>query len=449
MIFSPKPYQGAASAFLQERFEAALFSGTGLGKTGTTLHAASNLLLDGAARAFLVVAPLRVCNITWPNEVAKWENFSWMPVANLRTREGQEMLRRKSACIYLCNYEMLPKVAEYKNPPWDYVIFDELTRAKNHGSARINSFRRAAAALRGRWGLTGTPTPNSHLELFAQIRLLDGGKRLGRAFAAFQQAYFTSDYMGYNWTPRAGAIESITGRIADMTLVQRTSDYLEAPDIISEDIEVALPQGARAKYNEMEREALLQLKEDKITAINAAVAVNKLLQMASGEVYDDEGKVHTIHSAKIEALAALRKKHPAETLLIFCNYKHEQERIAKAIGATVFSAGLSAKRQDDLVRMWNARAISALVADPRSIGHGLNLQEGGRTVVWYSRGHSRELYDQANARLYRTGQKEQVRVLHINASRTVDDAVAETLRDREESQKTLLKILHNLNALQQ
>lgn len=449
MIFAPRPYQQAASDHLVTRTEAALFTGMGLGKTASTLHAFDRLLREGEARGMLVVAPLRVANLTWPAEVEKWESFQYMRVANLRTRAAKAQVRDGSAHIYTCNYEMLPAVAEIKNPPWDIVVFDELTKAKNHASKRINAFRPAAYKLARRWGLTGTPTPNSHLELFAQIRLLDQGSRLGRSFHSFRSCWFApTDYMEYNWEPRPGAVEEILAKIEDLALVQRTSDYLDVADMTREEVEVALPPEARADYDRMERDLLLLLKEGTVLAPNAAVLAGKLLQMTGGAVYDLEKKVHVVHTAKIEATKKLCKALSPECVIVACNYQHEQERLAAAIpGAVRFDSATTPKAQEDLLARWNARKIPALILHPRSGGHGLNMQDGGRHVVWYSLPYSGEEYDQLNARLHRTGQKDAVVIHHVTSPGTVDDAVAETLRNRGASQNVLLETLRNLQRL--
>ena len=449
MIYTPRPYNLAASDHLTRRSEAALFTGMGLGKTASTLHAVDRLFREGESSGVLVVAPLRVANLTWPAEVEKWDDFSYMRVANLRTREGKEHLRKRDAHLYTCNYEMLPAVSNIENPPWDTVVFDELTRAKGHNSKRINEYRKEAYKLARRWGLTGTPAPNSYMELFAQIRLLDEGKRLGRSFHAFRNCWFRpTDFMEYNWEARPGAVEEILERISDLALVQRSSDFSDVADMILEEHEVPLPPDARKAYDQMERDLLLQLKESTVLAPNAAVLAGKLLQMTGGAVYDLEKRVHLIHDAKIEATKKLCKKLNPEPVLIACNYQHEQDRLSKAIpGATRFDSATTPKAQADLLARWNAGKIPALVLHPRSGGHGLNMQEGGRHVLWYSLPYSREEYDQLNARLHRSGQKDEVIIHHLVSPGTIDDAVAETLKTRGEDQRALLAVLHNLQKL--
>jgi SNF2 family DNA or RNA helicase len=368
--------------------------------------------------------------------------------------------------IKFINYESLHKVGDLSRT--DLVVFDELTKAKNPTSKRINALRPLLRPAMRRWGLTGTPRPNSLLELFAQVRLLDDGQRLGRSYSQFQQTYFTSDYMGYVWTPREGAKEAIYEKIRDLTITLRAEDYSDVADTVVEDIEVALPESAKAIYKELEKELLVLLaksesgKESRkemlrmadaglltpidryeVVAVNAAVLVNKLLQVCGGAIYDAERAVLPVHDAKIKALQGCLKKLGTERAIIFCNFIHERERICAAVPGAVDAA----KFVGDIEDAWNSGRIRWLVADPRSMGHGLNLQVGGRNVVWFSPTHSRELYDQANARVARSGQSGVPQVFRLICSGTVDDAVVETLRERGDAQNEMLSILSNLKQL--
>ena len=406
------------------RERAAQFVSPGLGKTAATLAAMQDLMADGACRQALVVAPLRVARLTWPNEIRKWDQ-----------------LRGMERSIKFINYESLHKVGDLSKI--DLVVFDELTKAKNPFSKRINALRPLLRPDIRRWGLTGTPRPNSLLELFAQVRLLDDGERLGRSYSHFQQTWFTSDYMGYNWTPREGAEEAIYSKIKDLTITLRAEDYSDVADTVVEDIEVALPESAKAVYAELEKELLAYVENREIVAVNAAVLVNKLLQVCGGAIYDTERSVLAIHDAKIQALQGCLKKLGKERAIIFCNYIHERDRICAAVPGTVNASEFDGDIED----AWNSGRIRWLVADPRSMGHGLNLQVGGRNVIWYSPTHSRELYDQANARVARSGQTEVPQVFRLLCPGTIDDAVVETLRDRGEAQSEMLSILSNFKQL--
>jgi SNF2 family DNA or RNA helicase len=439
-------YQEVAKQFLLQNPRAAVFMGCGLGKTATTLSTIEELMLDGACCGALVVAPLRVSTLTWPNEVKQW--FPWMRVADLRTKEGMETLKRGGAHIYTINYESLPKFAReylYNRKgayAFDTIIFDELTKAKNARSMRIRALRPYLPKITRRIGLTGTPTPNSLLELWPQISLLDDGEALGKSQTLFRDTYFQSDYMGYKWTLKLGADAQIYSRLAKVALVLRSSDYLDIPDTEYEDIDVALPPEARETYKTMEQDLLVLLATHpvEIVAVNAAVLVNKLLQIAGGALYDEERGVHVLHKAKIDALVKLVNKL-GEPVLIACNYKHERERILKAVTGAV-------EWRDDILPAWDAGRVRAIVADPRSIGHGLNLQAGGRIVIWFSRTWSRENYDQMNCRVARKGQGKVPQVFHITCPDTADEAVAEALRQKGDGQAALLSALRSIQEMQ-
>lgn len=450
MIFNPSPAQELAIPWLQDRPEAALFAGMGLGKTGSVLEALDRLFIEGEVTGALIVAPMRVSTLTWPHEVQKWDRFRWMKTALLRTRKGMKAWREGSADLYLVNYELLPKlckeIAETKHNPAQVVIWDELSKAKSHNSKRINTFRKQARPLFQRhWGLTGTPRPNGVIDLFAQVRLLDDGKRLGKSFHAFRQTYFQPDNphsQWPKWVPRPGVDSFITNKISDLALVLRTEDFMDIPPTTVEDIEVSLPTSALKVYKELQKEFLAELEDGKeIVAVNAAVKMGKLLQVTSGAVYDEDHNIGLVHDKKIKALQKFQKDNQGEPLLVATAFKHEQARILKACpGAELF-------REDTLDR-WAKGQVPMIVADPRSIGHGVDrLQDGGRIAVWFSQTWSRELYDQFNARLCRTGQKHETRIIRLTVPGSVDDAVIEALRDRGEGQDGFLAAVKNLQDL--
>lgn len=438
MYFTREPYQDLMHDFLVERDRAGAFAGIGLGKTATTISAYRTLMAEGCTKAALVVAPLRVANLTWPNEIKKWDQFRTLRFEHLRNNRDRPTGKSQ---IYFTNYERLNKLQDLSF--CDTIIFDELTRAKNHKSERINYLR---ALLRGhrRWGLTGTPRPNSLLELFAQVRLLDDGKRLSPSFTAFRDAYFTAeDYNEYRFLPNEGAEQKIYQKIHDLVITLRSSDYLDIPDTVVEDIEVPLPKDAHGIYKELERELMVLLNdEDAIVAINAAVLVNKLLQVCSGSVYvTKEGEQRTvaaIHASKITALKRVLVD-TGESALIACNFIHERQRVVAAVPGAVDAHTF----KGDIEDAWNSGKIKYLVADPRGLGHGLNLQQGGRDTVWFSPCHSRELYDQFNGRVARKGQDRIPRVFRLVCPGTIDDAVIESLRERGDAQTEMLNVLNN------
>lgn len=405
--------------------------GLGCGKTASTLWALNTLFQDGAIRAALIVAPKRVARMTWPNEIEKWDQFGWMKVEHLLNDPPSG-----KAQIYLINYDRLDRLESLKF--CDVVVFDEITKAKNPQSKRINAIRPLFKNQR-RWGLTGTPRPNSLMELFAQIRLLDDGQRLGRAFTGFRDGYFfPTDYMRYNWAPKPGAEERVYTKINDLTVTLRSSDYLNVPDAILNDVEISLSPVAQDAYDELEKQFLVLTKDGEVVARNAAVLAGKLHQIAGGTVYNDDKTISQLHDGKIVVLEEI-VRDVKEPLLVACNYVHERERVVASIKGAVDAS----KFKGDIEKAWNSGGIPMLVADPRSLGHGLNLQQGGRTVVWFSPTWSRELYDQFNARVARKGQSQQPLIYRILAKGTIDEAIVETLRERGDAQNAMLRVMAN------
>jgi SNF2 family DNA or RNA helicase len=447
------PSQQLAVPHLVANPVAALFAGMGVGKTGAVLAALDELFCDGAIRGALVVAPLRVALLTWPQEVERWDEFRYMRVADLRTDEGRAAWKGGTAHVYCINYESLPKFIDEcvvpLNGSWmpaDVVVWDELSKAKNPSGKRVNKFRKLARDKFSRhWGLTGTPVPNSHLDLFAQIRLLDGGQRLGTAFYRYRNAYFYPEHGGLypKYLLHDRGKKEIEEKIADITLTLRSEDYLDIPPVGVEDVEVDLPPAARATYRELEKELLVMLEEGELVALNAAALATKLLQITGGSVYTGEEKsVSYLHSAKVHALEALHEREGCAPMIVACAYRHEMERICSLVqGAEMF--------ETDRVAAWNRGEIPLLVMHPRSGGHGLNLQAGGSRVVWMTPTYSREEYDQLNARVARTGQADPVKIFRVLCPGTIDDAVVEALRTKGDNQDSLMAALKNLQRLRQ
>ena len=468
MKYVPQLHHELATAHLLANNRAALWMGMGLGKSGATLSAVVELFLTGKTRGVLVVAPLRVCVLTWPKEIMKWDDFRGLSFVHVMTKRGWDAMERGDAHIYLINWDNLAFLAEHflhgkraTELPFDTVVFDESTRAKSHDSKRVNTFRVYVNRFPRRWELTGTPSPNGLLDLFAQIRLLDDGVRFGPSFNAFREAYFQPEnpWNEYTWILKQGAAERIYKKVSDIALVLKSSDYLDVADTITHDVEVPLPAKAKSFYKELAENLLAITKEgQQIDAINMGVLANKLLQVTGGEVYleqefDDEGKklprkTIQIHDAKIKTLKALATRLGPEPLLIACVYQHEQTRIAAAIpGAVRFDSATSPKSQIALEDRWNKGQISVLLCHPASIGHGLNLQDGGRIVIWYSHTYNREHCDQLNARLARTGQSNVPEIYRLICPGSMDDAVIEALKEKGDNQATLLEAVKNFRAL--
>lgn len=368
MKFTPEPYQILMKDHLLQNDRAYSNVGLGLGKTASTLSALNELFMDGAIRAALVVAPIRVARLAWPNEIAKWDQFKWMKTEILQGNRPSG-----KAQIYLINYERLQQLTNLDF--CDVVVFDEITKAKNPKSKRIKAIAGLMTKQR-RWGLTGTPRPNSLLELFGQVRLIDGGQRLGRTFSGYRDCYFyPTDYMRYNWVPKKDSKDRIYQRISDITITLRSSDYLDVADTVLEDIEVTLPSAAQEAYDELEKDFLTVTADGVVTAKNAAVLAGKLHQMCGGNLYSEDRTVVPIHDVKIEALVKLLKDLK-ENVLVACNYVHERDRVCAGLAAAGLKPVDASKFKGDIEQAWNSGVIRTLVADPRSLGHGLNLQQG-------------------------------------------------------------------------
>jgi superfamily II DNA or RNA helicase len=444
--FRPFDYQIPMVEHLLANDRAALFVSPGKGKTVVTLTALDTLATCGQLRGALIVAPLRVCSITWPAQVARWAHTSWMRVANLRTAEGLQAWLDGTADIYLINSELLPNRLPLMFPkrktfvcPVDTLVIDELSLAKNPQSKRFKALHKHLGGITRRWGLTGTPIPNNYLDLWMQVRMLDDGKRLGKTFSSYKDEHFyPADYMGYTFKLVTGQKEKIDRRLSDLALVM-VGDPNDLPSSSIIDIPAALPPAARKQYKTLVKEMLDEIDDGEIAAPSAGVLVNKLLQMTSGAVYDEDRNVLPVHTAKIDALRCLLDKHKGEPVLILTAFKHESARILAAIP--------EARMFDELfLRDWQDGRIPVWVADPRSLSHGIDgLQKSCRIAIWCSLTYSHETYVQTNARLIRTGQTAETIIYRIIAPGTIDDAVAEALRDKSDTQTGML---HAVRALQ-
>lgn len=450
MIFRPDPHQKRITVHCLVNELAMVHAGMGLGKTSAVLQALEDKILDTGS-GVLVVAPIKVCLLTWPDEIKKWDQFRWMRVVSLRTKEGREAWRRGTADIYLINWEYLPSfiknvmvdVTHRREMPVQTIVYDEISKAKSHKSKRVNAWRRFSYLFRHRIGLTGTPAPNSYLDLFAQYRLLMGNKSpLGTSFIKFRNRYFyPEDYMQYRWVIRDGAKEEIQKLIAPYTIALNAAQYLKIPPVHTIDREVKLPEEGLTFYRKLEKTLLAKIRDREIEALNAAVLVGKLQQVTSGFVYDKPEPPVYIHNEKIKALKQIIREHPGKPILVVTMFEEgERARLLKRIpGAELFD--------ERRMKAWNRGEIPVWIIDPRSAGHGLNLQYGGHIIVWMSLTYSREFYDQTNARLARKGQEEETFIFRIVAPGTVDDAVASVLEAKGTQQQGLISALTNLQIL--
>jgi SNF2 family DNA or RNA helicase len=451
--YTPSEPQRIAHQFLTTHPDTFLLMGMGLGKTSTILNYMDGLLTSGRSKGALVVAPLRVKNLTWPSEVAKYRDFSWMRVADLATEQGQKAFRRGSADLYLVNWDRLTLVAKLLASkssgltPYDTVIFDESTKGKSNDSKRAATYHKYCPRVERQIAMTGTPAPNSLIDLWGQMRLVDGGKRLGVSFDAFKQRFFEPvDYRGYRWVPQAEAEQRIYKRISDVTLTLKSSQYLDLPDAVLHDVDVPLPKTYVKQYAQFERDLVTQIRGQNINAVNSAALVTKLLQFTSGAIYDDDRIAHVLHDLKIQALKERLKEIGAPTLLMY-GYQHEKNRLRAEFPRAVFmSDAKTASAQQEQMDRWNAGKIPLLIAHPASMSHGLNMQDGGCHIVWLTLTYNREYYEQAIGRLYRRGQDAVVHVHRLLCPETVDWAVVEALRGKADTEGALLAALQNLEA---
>jgi len=460
--FTPVEPQMLIHNHLMESKDALVFVGLGIGKTASCLYALNTLFRDADAHGALVVAPLRVAQLTWPMEVRDWDEFSWMRVANLRTEQGQRAFLAGKAHLYTINYEGLGTLISLierrgrKPLPYDVAIFDELTRAKNPGSKRINNYRRKVPRVERHWGLTGTPMPNSWQDLFAQVRLVDGGERFGNNFLEFKRTYFFAPEQNTfapesgrreAWRPKATAVATLEGKIADITVTLKSSDWLNIPDTHYEDVEIHLTPELKEQYHTLESKLVMELSKEKtLNVANAAALVTKLLQFTSGHIYDEERGVHHVHHLKFDALKKIAKDE-GQPLFVASIFKHEQDRIRQLFPqAKFFGDAKTPAAQEAMLNEWNAGKIPMLVSHPASVGHGLNFQHGGSVIVWMTLTYSREYYEQMIARLARRGQKKVTKVYRLIAPGTVDDAVAEALANKAENEQRLISALQMLES---
>jgi SNF2 family DNA or RNA helicase len=442
MKLPPLPQQVTMSEFMVNHAQAAIFAEPGLGKTRATLDAIDFLLKDCGTKGTLVIAPKRVASLTWPNEVRKW--CPHLKVANLRTPEGAKAWERQSADIYVTNVEYLQQscdkfLAKRKTIPADLLVLDELSKFKSHDSKRAKALFAHRSKFTRFIGLTGTPAPNSHLDLYNQIKMLDGGERLGKSFHAFRSRYASSDYCGFKWTINPGSREAIEAKIADITLVMLAKDWLKIPPVTVKDIDVVLPAEARKLYLKLEKDMLAEVQRKEVVALSAAALVTKLRQITGGAVYttDETTLVRThvdVHSAKIDALKTLHGSIQKRPLLVAIQYEHERERIKRALP---YAQDFDEKRLDE----WNAGKIPLWIAHPLAMAHGINAQGFCRDVCWFSPTYSREDYSQFNARVARTGQQNETTIYRLLAEDTVDWSVAEVLNDKGDNQRGMLENL--------
>lgn len=446
MRFRPHDYQTRAIRKILDQNNVGLFLDMGLGKTVITLTAVDELVHDRFETSrVLVIAPKRVAEDTWTREAGKWDHLQELQISPILGSASQRLKALDTeADVYVIGRDNVVWLVELlqkrrKGWPFDMIVIDELSSFKNPQAKRFRALRKAVPCAKRVIGLTGTPSPNGLMDLWAEVYLLDQGERLGKTIGWYREEYFRpgmrNGYMVYKWEPRKGAAEQIQKRIADLCISMSAADYLKLPKRIDNVIPVRLTEEERRKYDAMEEDQLLQLGEaETVVALNAAAVMSKLLQIANGSVYADGGNIMRIHEEKAEALEEIIDT-VQEPVLVFYSFRHDLDTIRRRIPDARTLDG------SDDIAAWNRGEIKVLLAHPASVGYGLNLQEGGHVIVWYGLTWSLELYQQANARLYRQGQEKPVIVHHLIAEGTVDEQVMRALQAKDTSQAALLAAL--------
>lgn len=442
--FAPYPHQQAGIDWITQRSACALLWGMGTGKTVTTLTAIDQLLFDRLEDGpVLVIAPKRVAENTWSKETEKWEHLRHLRISRVMGTEKQRLAAlAATADIYVINRENVVWLVDHLQNHWPFpiVVIDELSSFKSAQAKRWKALRRVRGRIRRIIGLTGTPRPNGLEDLWPEVYLLDQGERLGRTLGAFRARWLVPEKMNghivYSYRPKEGAEADVYDRLGDICMSIRKEDVLSLPGQIYEDIELTAPPALLRQYKQFERDKVLECldADGEIVAGSAAALTNKLLQFANGAIYDTDGGVHELHSIKMDALEELLEEAGGDPVLVLYAYKHDRDRIRQRI---------SCRELDTPGDMdaWNRGEIPVALAHPASIGHGLNLQDGGHIIVWYGLTWSLELYQQANERLNRPGQKNVCRVYHLILQGTHDTRVLQSLKNKDEGQAAAIEAL--------
>lgn len=440
MKFIPHDYQRYAAEFIITHPISALLLDMGLGKTSITLTAINDLLFDSfEIHKVLVVAPLRVARDTWSAEIEKWEHLKNLQYSVV---VGPAQERLKALCtpadIYIINRENIQWLVEESGLTFDFdmAVIDELSSFKNHQSKRFKAFMKVRPKLKRIVGLTGTPASNGLMDLFAEFKLLDMGERLGRLIGQYRNAYFQPDKRNgmvvYSYKPLPDAEQRIYDKISDITISMKATDHLKMPELISAEYMVQLSEKEKEKYDRLKKDLIFSTEDNEVTAANAASLSNKLSQMANGAVYSDDGETVHIHDRKLDALEDIIESMNGRPLLVAYWFKHDLERIKKRFEIREI------KSSED-ISDWNSGKIPVALIHPASAGHGLNLQSGGSTLVWFGLTWSLELYQQTNARLWRQGQTaDTVVIQHIIAKSTIDEQIMKALKTKDTTQAALI-----------
>lgn len=446
MKYKPHDYQIYAIKYIEEHPLSAVLLEMGLGKTSITLTAISHLLHDSfVVRKVLIVAPLRVAKTTWKEEICKWDHLKNL-VYSVAVGTIQERLDafRKEADIYIINRENVPWLIEESGIPFDFdmVVIDELSSFKNWRAKRFKSLMKVRPLIKRVVGLTGTPSTNGFMDLFAEFKLIDMGARLGRFISQYRDAYFLPDKRNgmvvYSYKLQDGAEECIYKKISDITISMKSGDHLTMPELVKNKVSVELSDKERQSYERLKNELVLPLMDGEVTAANAAVLTGKLSQLANGAIYDSGAKVVEFHQQKLDALEDIIEAANGEPVLVVYWYKHDLERIEKRLKH--MKVNYAVLSEEKSINQWNCGKVPVGLIQPASAGHGLNLQSGGHHLVWFGLTWSLELYQQTNGRLYRQGQSANTVVIqHIVAKDTIDEKILKALELKDVSQTSLME----------
>lgn len=433
-------YQNYAKDFILAHKVSALFLDCGLGKTITTLTAINELMYDSfEISKVLIIAPLRVAQSTWKEEIEKWDHLNLLRYS-IAVGDEKERLKalKQNSDIYIINRENVDWLVTKSGIDFNFnmLIIDELSSFKSHTSKRFKSLLKIRPYFERVVGLTGTPSSNGLMDLWAEFRVLDLGERLGRYITHYRNEYFLPDKRNgaviFSYKPQPNAEERIYRRLADMTISMKSTEYLKMPELILNELEINLDEEDQTKYKKFKKEMVMTIQEKEIDAINAASLSNKLIQLANGSIYDEAKNFYEVHNKKLDKLEEIIESANGKPVLVAYWFKADKERIEKRFKVREI------KTADD-IKQWNMGMINLALIHPASAGHGLNLQSGGSTLVWFSLTWSLELYQQTNARLYRQGQKDTVVIHHLITKNTIDEDIMKSLKRKDKTQEALMR----------
>lgn len=444
MKFNPHKYQQYAIDFIIKNPIAAILLDMSMGKTAICLMAIQHLMYESfEVNKVLVICPLRV-TLTWRDEIAKWSQLNGLTYSIVKgTAAQRKKALQADADIYIINRENVPWLINTSGVPFDFdmVVVDELSSFKNHQTARHKALMKVRPYIKRIVGLTGTPVSGGLMDLFAEFKLLDMGERLGRFIGQYRLNYFKPDRVNgpivYSYKLLPGAEEKIYDKISDITISMKAVDYLDMPELITTEYPVYLDEDEMEKYKELKKDLILSTPEHEVTAANAASLSNKLSQMANGAVYTDDKEIIKFHDKKLDALEDIIESANGKPLLVAYWFKHDYTRIVERLE----KIGVKYMKIDteESIRKWNNKEIPVALIHPASAAHGLNLQQGGNTMVWMGITWSLELYQQACCRLYRQGQTEgTVSIIHLISKGTIDEKIMKALSDKDNTQSSLI-----------